>query len=113
MNTATSSTAVLSWLLTYALRLEERGDFAGAREQVERVAARAEAAGLEIEPTVAIRRGLLAHLVHGPEGGAGVEEVSRPGGPDGRGRVGSVGDEAGWSRHRQGSPGRTPRRDRR
>lgn len=47
-------------LLTYALRLEERGDFAGAREQIERVAARTEAAGLEIEPAVAIRRGLLA-----------------------------------------------------
>jgi len=47
-------------LLTYALRLEERGDFAGARAQVERVVARTEAAGLEIEPAVAIRRGLLA-----------------------------------------------------
>jgi CHAT domain-containing protein len=47
-------------LLTYALRLEERGDLTGAREQVERVAARTEAAGLEIEPALAIRRGLLA-----------------------------------------------------
>jgi CHAT domain-containing protein/tetratricopeptide (TPR) repeat protein len=49
-----------SGLLTYAHRLEERGDFAGAREQVERVVARAEASGLAVEPALAIRRGLLA-----------------------------------------------------
>ena len=56
-------------LLTYALRLEERGDFAGAREQVERVVASAEASGLEIEPAVAIRRGLLAIRLGDAEGG--------------------------------------------
>src|SRR5690606_22969398 len=56
-------------LLTYALRLDERGDFAGAFEQLERVAMRAETSGLPTEPEIAIRRGLLAVRLGDTDGG--------------------------------------------
>ena len=60
-------------MLTYALRLEERGRFAEARDQVDAVAARIEARGDDVAPDIRIRQGLLA--IRTGEAQAGWQQV--------------------------------------